>query len=136
MAAPPDTIFAFLADLDNLPAWQAGVLEARRTSDGPIAIGATAHLVRQLMGQRIEAPVTVTEHDPPRRLVVESAVSGVRVSIALDLAALDDAAATEVAVAAEIRGSGLTAFMEPMIASAAGSDLAASLDRLRAIFAT
>jgi hypothetical protein len=55
------------------------------------------------------------------------------VEIGLDLAAVD--AGTDVAVTAEVRGSGLTSFMEPMIASAAGSDLATSLERLRAALA-
>jgi uncharacterized protein YndB with AHSA1/START domain len=133
--APPETVFAYLADLDNLPAWQAGVLEARRTSDGPMAVGSTARVVRQLMGQRFEAPLTVTAYDPPRHMVVESAVSGVRVSIALDLVDAPDEG-SDIGVTAEIRGSGLTGFMEPMIASAAAGDLNASLERLRAIFAT
>jgi hypothetical protein len=35
----------------------------------------------------------------------------------------------------EIRGSMLTRFMEPMIASAAGGDIEATLDRLKARFA-
>jgi carbon monoxide dehydrogenase subunit G len=129
----PEEVFAYLSDLENLPAWQTGVVEARLTSTGPIGIGSTAHVVRELMGQRIEAPLTVTEYEPPRRMVVDSKVGGVGVSIALDLAAAD--LGTEVGVTAEIRGSGLTAFMEPMIASAAGSDLAVSLDRLRSALA-
>jgi carbon monoxide dehydrogenase subunit G len=131
--ATPEAVFAFLADLENLPAWQTGVLEARITSDGPIGVGSTAHVVRSLMGQRIEAPLTVTEYHPPSHFVVESKVSGVRVAIALDLTAV--ATGTDVAVTAEIRGSGLTAFMEPMIASAAGSDLETSLERLRTALA-
>ena len=135
VAAPPEDVFAFLAELENLPAWQAGVVEARLTSTGPMDVGTTAHVVRQLMGQRIEAPITVTAYDPPRRVVVESEVSGVRVSIALDLAPAGTGAGTDVAVTAEIRGSGLTGFMEPMIAAAAGSDLGTSLERLQAIFA-
>jgi uncharacterized protein YndB with AHSA1/START domain len=134
VSAPPETVFAYLADLDHLPAWQTGVLETQRTSDGPMAVGATARVVRQLMGQRFEAPLTVSDYDPPRRMVIDSAVSGVSVSIALDLVAAPDGG-SEIAVVAEIRGSGLTAFMEPMIGSAAGSDLAASLERLREIFA-
>ena len=129
IAAPPERVFAYLADLDNLPSWMAGVVSARRTSSGPVAVGATALVVRELMGQRIEAPLTVSAHDPPRRLAVESTVSGVHVAISLDLAANEGG--TDVVVTAEIRGSGLTAFMEPMIASAAGGDLAASLERLR-----
>jgi carbon monoxide dehydrogenase subunit G len=133
IAAPPDKIFAFLADLENLPAWQTGVTEARRTSGRPMGVGATAHVVRQLMGQRIEAPLTVTEYEPPRRMVIESKVGGIQVGIALELAPVDTG--TDVAVTADIRGSGLTSFMEPMIASAAGSDLAVSLERLRTALA-
>jgi uncharacterized protein YndB with AHSA1/START domain len=135
VAAAPETVFAYLAELDNLPAWQAGVLEAHRTSEGPMGVGTTAQVVRQLMGQRIAAPLTVTAYDPPRRVVVESTVSGVSVSIALDIAPAEVNGGAELTVVAEIRGSGLTGFMEPMIASAAGSDLATSLERLRVIFA-
>jgi carbon monoxide dehydrogenase subunit G len=133
VAAAPEEVFAYLSDLENLPAWQTGVVDARITSTGPIGIGSTAHVVRELMAQRIEAPVTVTEYEPPRRMVVDSKVGGVRVEIALDLA--HATGGTDVAVTAEIRGSGLTAFMEPMIASAAGSDLALSLERLRSALA-
>jgi uncharacterized protein YndB with AHSA1/START domain len=131
--APAEEVFAFLAELDNLPEWMAGVVEARRTSDGPMAVGRTAQVVRELMGQRIAAPLTVTAYDPPRRLVVASFVSGVGVSIALDIDT-DANDQSEISVTAEIRGSGLTGFMEPMIASAAGNDLAASLERLRTVF--
>ena len=127
--SPADAVFAYLADLDTLPSWMAGVVSAQRTSSGPIGVGATARVVRELMGQRIEAPLTITEYEPPRRMVVESTVSGVRVAIAMDLA--PSGTNTQLTVAAEIRGSGLTSFMEPMIASAAGADLTTSLDRLK-----
>jgi len=86
------------------------------------------------MGQRIEAPLTVTEYDPPRHVVIGGEVSGVRANAQLDLAPAGDAA-TELSFAMEIRGSMLTTFVEPMIANAAGADIDASLERLRARFA-
>ncbi len=43
----------------------------------------------------------------------------------------DDGRATELTFAMEIRGSMLTAFVEPMIASAAGGDIDTSLARLQ-----
>lgn len=132
--APPASVFAYLADLDHLAEWQAGVVEARRTSDGPLVVGATATVTRQLMGQRIVAPLTVAELDAPRRLVIESEVSGVRASALLDLAPAG-ADETALSFSMEIRGSGMTAFMEPMIASAAAGDIEASLERVRAHFA-
>lgn len=133
LAAPPSEVFAYLADLDNLTEWMSGVTDARRTSEGEMGIGATATVTREMMGQRISAPLTVTGHESPTRLAIASEVSGVRVLATLDLGeALDGS--TDLAFAMEIRGSGLTAFMEPMIAGAAGGDIDESLQRLRAKF--
>lgn len=133
IGAPPETVFAYLADLGNLPEWQIGVVSAEQTSEGEIGVGSTAQVVRELMGQRIMAPLTVTEYDPPNRLGIGSEVSGVKATGALDLAPAGDDA-TDLRFAMEIRGSMLTSFMEPMIARAAEGDIEASLQRVRARF--
>jgi uncharacterized protein YndB with AHSA1/START domain len=136
LPASPQEVFAYLADLDRLAEWQAGVVDARRTSDGPVAVGATATVTRELMGDRIVAPLTITAYDPPHRLGIGTEVGGVRVEGTLALAASDGGAATELAFAMEIRASGFSRFMEPMIAGAAGGDIEASLARLTARFAS
>ncbi len=133
--ASPDEVFAYLADLDNVADWQGGVTSARRTSDGPMGVGATAMVIRELMGQRLEVPLTVNAFEPPSRIGIGSEVSGVRAQATLDLAPAEEGRATDLAFAMEIRGSGLTSFMEPMIASAARGDIEASLERVRANFA-
>ena len=135
LAASPDEVFAYVADLENLAEWQGGVTAAHRTSDGPMRAGATAEVTRQMMNQRIVAPLLVTAYDPPRRLGIASKVSGVEADATLDLSELDGGAATDLAFAMEIRGSGLTSFMEPMIAGAARGDIESSLERLQARFA-
>ena len=132
--APPAEVFAYLSNLDNLSEWQMGVTSARRTSEGEMGVGGSAVVVRELMGQTIEAPLTITEYDPPRRLSIGSEVSGVKALGTLDLAPTADGSATELGFAMEIRGTMLTAFMEPMIASAAGGDIDASLKRLQERF--
>lgn len=132
ISAPVDEVFAYVSELDHLAEWQSGIVTAERTTDGEMRVGATARVVRELMGQRIEAPLTVTEYEPPRRMVIGSEVSGVRASAELSLEPAGDE--TELRFAMEIRGSMLTAFMEPMIAGAAGGDIDASLDRLRRCF--
>jgi len=86
------------------------------------------------MGQQLDAPLTITEHDPPRRLGIGSEVSGVKAQATLDLVPAQNGEATDLTFAMEIRGSMLTAFMEPMIASAAGGDMDASLKRLQGQF--
>src|SRR3990170_4589700 len=99
-----------------------------------MGVGTTAVVARELMGQRMEAPLTVTAYDPPRRLAIGSEVSGVKAHATLELEPADGGQATDLAFAMEIRGSLLTGFMEPMIASAAGGDIDASLARLQRLF--
>lgn len=134
IGAPPEEVFAFLADLDNISEWQTGIVSVRRSNPGPIEAGAKADVVRDVMGQRVEAPLTVTEFEPPNRLAIESKVSGVEAKAVLDFEAADGGAATELEFAMEISGSMLSSFLEPIIASAAATDIDASLQRLKERF--
>jgi len=131
--APPEELFAYLSDLANLPEWQPGIVSAEITSGDELGVGTTAQVVRDLMGQRIEAPMTVTAYEPPSRLAIRSEVSGVKATAELDLAPTDGAA-TDLGFAMEIRGSFITSFMEPMIAGAAGGEIDASIARIQGRF--
>ena len=131
---PPEELFAYLANLENLEEWMAGIVSAEVTSAGELGPGSTARVVRALGSQRVEAPLTVAEYDPPRHLLITSEVSGVRVAADLELSPAT-ADGTDLRFAMEIRGSMLTRFMEPMIAGAAGGEIDATLERLRARFA-
>jgi carbon monoxide dehydrogenase subunit G len=132
--AAPQELFAYLSDLANLPEWQPGIVSAEITSGNELGVGTTAKVVRDLMGQRIEAPMTVTAYEPPSRLTIGTEVSGVKATAELHLTAADGGA-TDLAFAMEIRGSFITAFMEPMIAGAAGGEIDASIARIQARFA-
>ena len=131
--APPEELFAYLSDLANLPEWQPGIVSAEITSGDELGVGTTARVVRDLMGQRIEAPMTVTAYEPPSRLAIRSEVSGVKATAELDLAPADGAA-TDLGFAMEIRGSFITSFMEPMIAGAAGGEIDATIARIQGRF--
>ena len=131
--APPEELFAYLSDLANLPEWQSGIVSAEITSGDELGIGTTARVVRDLMGQRIEAPMTVTAYEPPSRLAIRSEVSGVKATAELDLTPADGAA-TDLVFAMEIRGSFITSFMEPMIAGAAGGEIDATIARIQGRF--
>ena len=36
---PVETVFAYVTDVTNDPAWHTDVLEAQKTSEGPIGVG-------------------------------------------------------------------------------------------------
>jgi uncharacterized protein YndB with AHSA1/START domain len=131
LPATPDRVFAFVADLDNLPRWQTGIVSAERTSPQPMGVGSTAHVVRELMGQRVAVDLRVTDYQPGRSLGLASEASGIGIAATLDLEPDGDGA--RVRFAMEIRAQNF--FMAPMegiVAGAAGSDLETSLDRLQA----
>jgi carbon monoxide dehydrogenase subunit G len=134
IATSPDELFAYLADLENLDEWMAGIVSAEVTSPGELGVGTRAHVVRALGSQSVEAQLTIDEYEPPRHIVIGSEVSGVRIAASLDLepATGDE---TELRFAMEIRGSMLTRFMEPMIAGAAGGEIDVTLERMRTRFA-
>ncbi len=132
--APPGTVFAFVADPVNLPAWQTGIISATLTSPAPIGRGSTARVVRDLLGQRFTADLTLTAYEPDRRLVLESTVSGVHAEATLDLEPAGDATRVRFAMSFTA-ASVFMAPLEGMVARAAQHDLATSLERLRLHFA-
>ena len=131
--APAEEVFAVASKLEELPRWQSGIVSVARTDSGPVAVGAKGTLVRELMGQRIEAPLEVTAFEPPRLLSLRSEVSGVALDATIEVTPLEPSSC-RVRLVAEISGSMLTSFMEPMIASAAEGDMRESLQRLRGLF--
>lgn len=135
--APPEAVFDYLADLDNLAEWQPGVESVERTTDGPIGAGSRAQVVQNVMGRRITAPLEITEYERPHRLAIESKVSGIEARVLLALRAGDaetDAAATELDFAMEIRGSGFSSFLESVVANGAATEVDASLQRIQERF--
>jgi uncharacterized protein YndB with AHSA1/START domain len=131
IGASPDAVFAFVAELDNLPTWQADVLSAEQTTSGPTGVGTTARVLRELMGQRMAVDVTVTAFDQGRRLAFEGAAAGLSVAAAMDLAPAGDG--TLVRASTEIRArSPFMAALEGMAAGIAQEELATGLQRLKA----
>jgi carbon monoxide dehydrogenase subunit G len=132
--APPDELFGFLADPTNLPAWQTGIVSAEKTTAGAVGIGSKAHVVRQLLGQRLAVDLVMTGYQPGRKLVLTSGASGIEVEATLTLAP----AGAETRLTFEMAIKAQNIFMAPMegmVAGAAEKDLADSLDRLRQRFA-
>lgn len=131
--ASPAEVFALVADPANLPTWQTGILSARQTSSGPIGRGSTARVVRELLGQRITADLSMIAYEPDRRLVLESTVSGVRAEATLELTPVDHA--TRILFTMDFRAASRLMFpLEGVVARAAERDLANSLERLRTHF--
>ena len=69
---PAEDVFAFVCDHTNSPRWQRGLLEVRRTSDGPIGVGTRHSVVRTFMGRRLEATNEFTEYEPDKLIAFKA----------------------------------------------------------------
>ncbi len=58
---PPDHVWAFMADLQNTPKWDPGVLEIRQTSRGALGLGSTLQIVDMFLGSRKIMNIVITE---------------------------------------------------------------------------
>ncbi len=63
---PPDTVFDFLADFENEPAWNPACISVTKTSPGPVASGATYVGRMRKIGA---VQMTLDAHEPHRRFV-------------------------------------------------------------------
>jgi hypothetical protein len=57
---PVEEVFAVVQDVTRTPLWNPGLLEVRRTSDGPLGVGATMIYMGTFLGRRYESPVACT----------------------------------------------------------------------------
>ncbi|MBI5303429.1 MAG: SRPBCC family protein [Chloroflexi bacterium] len=64
---PIDQVFTFVTDFSKAVEWQAGIVEARITSNAPRGVGTTYVWVQQIVGQKMDTSGEITAWDPPRR---------------------------------------------------------------------
>jgi uncharacterized protein YndB with AHSA1/START domain len=62
IARPPEDVFAYLADLANLPAWQQSARAAE--TEGALGAGSVFTETREFLGRRVESRGEVTAFEP------------------------------------------------------------------------
>jgi uncharacterized membrane protein len=72
---PLEEVFAFTTNYENQPKWQSRLIEAKKTSEGPIGVGTTWRLVGKFLGQLIETETECIEYDLNRTYAAKS-ISG------------------------------------------------------------
>ncbi len=69
---PVEEVFAVLSNPENSPKWISGIIEVKKTSEGPIGVGTTWRTVRTFLGQRMEEESEFTEYEPNWRFATKS----------------------------------------------------------------
>ena len=85
---PIAAVFAFLADFENIPAWNYAIVETRKVSPGPVGVGTTYRQIRSVP-RRSQEGFEVTVFEPASRLEVQGELGPfwARLSYALEPAA-------------------------------------------------
>jgi carbon monoxide dehydrogenase subunit G len=68
----PEDVFTFVAEPTNITAWQADVVSAEPTSEGPSDIGSTVRLTQKSMGRDMVNDLEITIWEPPHRMCFQS----------------------------------------------------------------
>jgi uncharacterized protein YndB with AHSA1/START domain len=71
---PAEEVFAYVADVTNDPSWHTDILEARKTTEGPVGMGTFWHTrFKPSMGNS-EADMQVVSFEPNRVLAMKGDV--------------------------------------------------------------
>ena len=126
---PLEEVFAWVGDQTNGPHWQSGLVEVRRTTEGPVGVGTKHTLVRKFMGRRLDADNEYVAYEPNKRIVFKTTSGPVRVEASY----LVEPAAGGVRLTSRIEmdASRFLSLADPLIAAGLKREMKAALRVLK-----
>ena len=67
---PIEVVFPYLADFQHLTEWDPATVRVASRTPGPLAVGTTYEVVSAFRGREVELRYTVTDYDPPQRIIL------------------------------------------------------------------
>jgi uncharacterized protein YndB with AHSA1/START domain len=64
---PVEKVFSYVTDVANHKAWQAGILDAKITPEGPVGVGSVYQYTSEVMGHKMQTQLQVSEFEANRR---------------------------------------------------------------------
>ena len=129
VSRPRDEVFAFVADARNRPQWDESVDSEELTSPEPIGVGTTLRTKLRSMGREYVYTWEVVEHDPPRRMRIESTSGPFPTALTYELS--DTAGDTAVHFSVAGHPDGLLRLLQPLIARNTQKNLDRGFERLK-----
>lgn len=126
----PEEVFEYLADFENVPNWNYAIVETRKTSEGPVGVGATYRQTRSIPSPA-EETFTVTEFEPDHRLAIRGDLGPFQGTLTYELDGV--AGGTQLTNRADLEGKGLAKVAAPLLGGRVGDAVAANLQKLKEI---
>ena len=109
---PVDKVFNYVVDVNNHLAWQAGILAAKATPDGPVAAGTLYTYTTEVMGRKMDTAVKVSQFEANKTWAIET--TGVPRPVETVYSFAPEGAGTKLTISMELSG-GFPAAAEGMI---------------------
>jgi carbon monoxide dehydrogenase subunit G len=127
---PREVVFAYLADLENLPRWNYAIQQTRKVTPGPVDVGSRFHQVRTVPARQEES-LEVVELGPGRRLTVSGTLNTLPGLLGYVLDAEGHTMVLTKAV--ELSTSGPLSLVAPLASRQIKAAVAANLEVLRQV---
>ena len=128
---PSEQVFDFLANPLNDPQWSSASVEMRKTSGGPVGVGATYRQVGRFLGRRLDFALEVTAYEPNRKFGMKVTAGPIKFAGIRVLETVLDG--TRVTFKGGGQSSGFFRIADPLLARAAERQLTADLAALKAV---
>jgi uncharacterized protein YndB with AHSA1/START domain len=83
---PAEEVFARAADFSDLAEWDPTFESSRRIDSGPLGVGSSFAVRGSVAGKDLDLTLTITEYDPPRRVVFSGQGEGLDTTERLEVA--------------------------------------------------
>ena len=127
---PIGEVFAFLAHFENLPRWNYAISETRKTSPGPVGVGAHYEQTRAIPARRAET-FEVTAFQPDQTLAIRGTFGPFPGRFTYDLASMGNR--TRLVNTVDLESSGLVSIVAPLMTSRIKAAVAVNLDQLKQV---
>lgn len=112
---PVEEAFAYTADFNNIQEWDPGIAESAQIGEAPVGLGTRFDLLVAFGNRRIPMVYTITEFDPPNRVVLVGQGSSLTAVDEITFAAVPQG--TAIRYTADLAFKGLARFIEPFLGS-------------------
>ena len=118
---PVGEVFEYVSNPENNPQYESAVIEAKKTSAGPMSVGSTWREVRQFMGRRIESINEVTEYQPNKKIAFKTKSGPIPAEGSYTFEAVDGK--TKLTVIGQGETGGFFKIADPLVARMVKRDL-------------
>ena len=134
IARPVGEVFDFLTHAENLPRWDASMLECVQVGSGAVTVGTRYRGASKILGRRIEWATEVTEFVPGVRMASRSVEGPLTFTVSYEVSASDAGTTLRYRLAAESGlGGAFGRAMEPIVERAQTKVVRANLAKLASL---